>query len=89
MDMGDRNKAIAAVFPINDTDQLMMVSDAGQVIRMPVHDIRLTGRKSKGVTLFRLSGEERVVSVARLEDDGADAGGEGGDDAAATATDQQ
>lgn len=74
MDMGDRNKAIAAVFPIHETDQLMMVSDGGQVIRMPVHDIRLTGRKSKGVTLFRLSGEEKVVSVARLEDDGSDAG---------------
>ncbi|MDG5494106.1 DNA gyrase subunit A [Niveispirillum sp. BGYR6] len=89
MDMGDRNKAIAAVFPINDTDQLMMVSDSGQVIRMPVHDIRLTGRKSKGVTLFRLSGDERVVSVARLEDDGGDAGTEGGDDAApVAATDQ-
>lgn len=72
MDMGDRNKAIAAVFPIHETDQLMMVSDGGQVIRMPVHDIRLTGRKSKGVTLFRLSGEEKVVSVARLEDDGSE-----------------
>jgi len=76
MDMGDRNKAIAAVFPIHETDQLMMVSDGGQVIRMPVHDIRLTGRKSKGVTLFRLSGEEKVVSVARLEDDGSDTSGD-------------
>jgi DNA gyrase subunit A len=89
MDMGDRNKAIAAVFPINETDQLMMVSDSGQVIRMPVHDIRLTGRKSKGVTLFRLSGDERVVSVARLEDDGGDAGTEGGDDAATVAATDQ
>ncbi|MFY8095923.1 MAG: DNA gyrase subunit A [Niveispirillum sp.] len=76
MDMGDRNKAIAAVFPIHETDQLMMVSDGGQVIRMPVHDIRLTGRKSKGVTLFRLSGEEKVVSVARLEDDGSETSGD-------------
>lgn len=76
MDMGDRNKAIAAVFPIHETDQLMMVSDGGQVIRMPVHDIRLTGRKSKGVTLFRLSSEEKVVSVARLEDDGSETGGD-------------
>jgi DNA gyrase subunit A len=78
MDMGERNRAIAAVFAIKDTDQLMMISDAGQVIRMPVHDIRLTGRKSKGVTLFRLNGEERVVSVAHLEDDGGGALEEGG-----------
>ncbi|YAA59634.1 DNA gyrase subunit A [Niveispirillum fermenti] len=84
MDMGDRNKAIAAVFPIHETDQVMMVSDSGQVIRMPVHDIRLTGRKSKGVTLFRLAGEEKVVSVARLEDDGA---GEGGAEAGAADAD--
>ena len=78
MDMGDRNRAIAAVFPIHENDQVMMISDAGQVIRMPVHDIRLTGRKSKGVTLFRLSGEERVVSVAHLEDTGVGAAENGG-----------
>ncbi len=77
MDMGDRNRAIAAVFPIAETDQLMMVSDGGQVIRMPTHDIRLTGRKSKGVTLFRLSGDEKVVSVARLADDGNGENGNG------------
>ncbi|MFC7331976.1 DNA gyrase subunit A [Rhodocista pekingensis] len=71
MDMGERNKAIAAVFPISETDQVMMISDNGQVIRMPVHDIRLTGRKSKGVTLFRLGPDERVVSVARLAEEAA------------------
>ncbi|MFM2045738.1 MAG: gyrase, subunit [Pseudomonadota bacterium] len=70
MDMSKRNKAIAAVFPIQESDNIMMVSDGGQVIRMPVHDIRLTARKSLGVTLFRLDPEERVVSVARLADDG-------------------
>ncbi|MDE1146305.1 MAG: DNA gyrase subunit A [Azospirillaceae bacterium] len=70
MDMGDRNKAIAAVFPIAETDQVMMVSNGGQVIRMPVHDVRITARKSKGVTLFRLAADEGVVSVARLADDG-------------------
>ncbi|WP_044558721.1 DNA gyrase subunit A [Azospirillum sp. B4] len=75
MDMGDRNKAIAAVFPIAETDQVMMVSNGGQVIRMPVHDVRITARKSKGVTLFRLSADEGVVSVARLADDGAEEGG--------------
>ncbi|WP_145753702.1 DNA gyrase subunit A [Nitrospirillum amazonense] len=80
MDMGARNKAIAAVFPIAETDQVMMVSNGGQVIRMPVHDVRITARKSKGVTLFRLSIDEGVVSVARLADDGTEDGG--ADDAA-------
>jgi len=79
MDMSKRNKAIAAVFPINETDNVMMVSDGGQVIRMPVHDIRLTARKSLGVTLFRLDADERVVSVARLAEETAAENGNGGD----------
>nr|WP_225889932.1 DNA gyrase subunit A [Indioceanicola profundi] len=85
MDMSKRNRAIAAVFPIDESDNVMMVSDGGQVIRMPVHDIRLTARKSLGVTLFRLAPEERVVSVARLaeetngENGNGDAGENGGD----------
>jgi DNA gyrase subunit A len=71
MEMGRRNRAIAAVFPIVESDQVIMVSDGGQVIRMPTHDIRLTARKSQGVTLFRVAADERVVSVAHLPDTGA------------------
>lgn len=80
MDMTKRNKAIAAVFPIHEGDNIMMVSDAGQVIRMPVHDIRLTSRKSLGVTLFRVDPDEHVVSVARLaeETNGENGNGENG-----------
>ncbi|WP_162305834.1 DNA gyrase subunit A [Oleisolibacter albus] len=89
MDMSKRNKAIAAVFPIAESDHLMMVSDGGQVIRMPVHDIRLTARKSLGVTLFRMADGERVVSVARLADDGNGENGTGENGAAENGADNK
>ena len=64
-------KEIAATFPVTDDHQVMLVTDGGQLIRMPVHDIRITGRAAQGVTLFKLSKGENVVSVASLvEEDG-------------------
>ncbi|MGE3769928.1 MAG: DNA gyrase subunit A [Bdellovibrionales bacterium] len=73
--MGEKNKTLVASFPIVDTQQIMMVSNGGTVIRMPVADIRIAGRATQGVTLFRLDEGEQVVSVAHLdesEDDAAD-----------------
>ncbi|WP_279340879.1 DNA gyrase subunit A [Zavarzinia aquatilis] len=63
-----RNGDLAAAFPVTDRDQVMLVTDGGQVIRCPVHDIRIAGRNTQGVTLFRTAEDERVVSVTRLED---------------------
>jgi DNA gyrase subunit A len=74
MEMGGRNGSIVAAFPVNAADQVMMVTDRGQVIRMPVHDVRIAGRKTQGVTLFRIDGEEHVVSVASIADDQGDTG---------------
>ena len=50
----------------------MLVTDRGQTIRIPVHDIRITSRGSQGVKLFHTDGEEQVVSAARLSDNGED-----------------
>lgn len=69
MEMGGRNKHIASTFTVEDDHQVMMVTDAGQMIRMPIHDVRITGRQSMGVTLFRIKDDERIVSVARLRED--------------------
>jgi DNA gyrase subunit A len=52
----------------------MLVTDGGQLIRMPVHDIRIAGRNTQGVTLFKTAKDESVVSVARLGE-GDDANG--------------
>ena len=63
----DRTRVISTI-PVVDTDQLVMVSDGGQLIRMPVEGISFTGRAARGVTLFRVAEEERVVSVSRIRD---------------------
>jgi DNA gyrase subunit A len=62
-----RNGRVAATFPVGEHDQLMLVTDAGQTIRMPVHDIRVAGRNTQGVRLFHTAKDEHVVSAAHLE----------------------
>ena len=66
---------VVAAFPVGERDQVVLISDGGQLIRSSVDDIRITGRRSRGVTVFRLADEERVVSVARIADED-EAGGE-------------
>jgi DNA gyrase subunit A len=78
-----RNGPVVAAFPVADEDQLMLVTDGGQVIRIPVDDIRIAGRNTQGVRLFDVAEDEHVVSVARLagaaeaNHDSADAGEQG------------
>ncbi|WP_339781984.1 DNA gyrase subunit A [uncultured Thalassospira sp.] len=66
IDMSERNGLVAASFVIEEGDELMMVTNGGKVIRMPTHDIRIAGRKTQGVTLFRTAEDEQVVAVERL-----------------------
>ena len=71
-----RNGPVVAAFAVADDDQLMLVTDRGQVIRIPVDGIRIAGRNTQGVTLFDVAEGEHVVSVARLAA-AAEANGEG------------
>jgi DNA gyrase subunit A len=64
----DRNGPVVAAFAVEDTDQIMLVTDRGQLIRTPVNDIRIAGRNTQGVTIFRTRDDEKVVSVGRIED---------------------
>lgn len=73
IDTGARNGLVVASFPVSDVDQVMLISNAGQIIRMGVHDIRIAGRSTQGVTLFRTASDESVVSVAHLPLDGTEA----------------
>ena len=59
---------VVATFPVAEQDEIMLVTDGGQLIRCPVKGIRKVGRDTRGVTIFRLGDGERVVSVARLAD---------------------
>jgi len=78
----DRTGPMVAAFPVEDGDQVMLVTDKGQLIRSPVNDVRIAGRKTQGVTLFNVAADERVVSVTRLGDL-RDGDGEGADAAPA------
>ncbi len=69
MEMSARNKEVVSSFPIENNNQIMMVTDAGKLIRMPVEDIRIAGRKTQGVILFRTADNEKVVSVTKLDAD--------------------
>lgn len=60
--------AVVASMPVSDDEHVMMVTDAGKLIRMRVSDIRIVGRNSKGVILFRLNDDEKVVSVSAVKD---------------------
>ena len=60
---------VVATFPVTDDHQLMLISNEGQMIRMPVSGVRFTGRSAQGVTLFKVAKDEKVVSVAWLVED--------------------
>jgi DNA gyrase subunit A len=68
MGMGRKNHAIAAAFPVEESDDLMLISNQGQTIRVPVSGISIQGRAAQGVTVFRVEESERVVSVERIEE---------------------
>ena len=69
MEMSPRNKEVVSSFPITEDKDIMMVTDGGKLIRMPVNDIRIAGRKTQGVILFRTAENENVVSVTKLDAD--------------------
>jgi DNA gyrase subunit A len=59
---------LIAAFPVGGDDQIMLVSDGGQVIRVPVNGIRIASRATKGVTIFNTAEGEKVVSVERISE---------------------
>jgi DNA gyrase subunit A len=72
MVVNERNGPLVASFPVADTDQIMLVTDGGQLIRCPVNDVRIAGRNTQGVTIFKTDADERVVSVEHIPDEGDD-----------------
>jgi len=69
MSVNNRNGKLVASFPIEDSDQIMLVTDAGQLIRCPVDGIRVAGRSTQGVIVFDTAEDEHVVSVEHIGDD--------------------
>ncbi|MEI8144140.1 MAG: DNA gyrase subunit A [Alphaproteobacteria bacterium] len=74
MAVNERNGRLVASFPVEERDQIMLVTDGGQLIRCPVNGIRLAGRPTQGVIVFDTHEAERAVSVERITDEGDDEG---------------
>jgi DNA gyrase subunit A len=74
MTVNSRNGPLIASFPVEDGDQIMLVTDGGQLIRCPVHQIRVAGRSTQGVTVFDTHETEKVVSVERISEPDEDEG---------------
>jgi DNA gyrase subunit A len=67
--------AVVATFPVEDGDDVMLVTDAGRLIRVPANQVRRTGRQAMGVTLFRVDADEHVTSVFAVIEDAGDENG--------------
>ena len=74
MAVNNRNGPLVASFPVEASDQIMLVTDGGQLIRCPVDGIRKAGRSTQGVIVINTADDEHVVSVERLGDDEGDEG---------------
>ncbi len=61
---------LVASFPVEEADQIMLVTDGGQLIRCPVNGIRIAGRSTQGVIVFNTADDEKVVSVERIGEEG-------------------
>ena len=83
IETSERNGPVVGVALVCDADELMMVTDRGQMIRTKISEIRETGRYAQGVKIMSLGDGERVVALERIaeredEDDGESGGGEEG-----------
>ena len=64
--LGGKNTAVAGSFPVTDDQDIIMVTDGGKIIRTPVRDVRIAGRSTAGVTLFRTAENEKVMSAISI-----------------------
>ena len=69
MIVNERNSRLVASFPVEDSDQIMLVTDGGKLIRCPIDDVRIAGRSVQGVRIFKTEDDERVVSVERIPEE--------------------
>ena len=63
-----RNGNVSSSFPVNEGDEILISTNKGRVIRTAVKEIRVAGRNTQGVRIIKLSGEEKVVSAIKIDD---------------------
>ena len=64
----ERNGNVSSSFPVNEGDEILISTNKGRVIRVAVKEIRVAGRNTQGVRIIKLSGDEKVVSAIRIDD---------------------
>jgi DNA gyrase subunit A len=64
----DKNGEVIDCFVVQDSDQIILVTDKGQIIRVNVNQIRIAGRSTKGVSVFKIPESDSIVSVSRVQD---------------------
>jgi DNA gyrase subunit A len=79
MSVNGRNGKLVASFPVEDSDQIMLVTDKGQLIRCPVEGIRIAGRSTQGVIVFDTAEDEHVVSVEHIGEEAENGNGGNGE----------
>jgi DNA gyrase subunit A len=72
-----KDNSVISSFPVDRGTELVMMTDGGQLIRTGVSDVRIAGRSTRGVTLFRVAEDEHVVTVTAIQDDANGDTGEG------------
>ena len=68
IETSSRNGNVASSFPVNEGDEVILSTDKGKVIRFAVKEIRIAGRNTQGVRIIQTSGEEKVVSAIKIDD---------------------
>ena len=63
-----RNGDVSSSFPVFEGDEILISTNKGRVIRVAVKEIRIAGRNTQGVRIIRLSGDEKVVSAIKIDD---------------------
>jgi DNA gyrase subunit A len=64
----ERNGSVSSSFPVDDGDEILISTNKGRVIRVAVKEIRIAGRNTQGVRIIKLSGDEKVVSAIKIDD---------------------
>jgi len=79
MVVNERNGRLIASFAVEESDQIMLVTDGGKLIRCRIDDVRIAGRNTQGVRIFKTEEGEKVVSVERVPEEGNGEATENGD----------
>ena len=68
MTVSKKTGKVVSSFPVNEKDDVMLITGTGKLIRSPVNKIRVAGRTTQGVTLFKVESGEKVLSSASIKD---------------------